>query len=88
MKAIRITWTEYERGWGQRPDGVSLHQSREHAAAFIERIWNIPVRENNSKGIVPDEYSRPDCDAADAKEVDVTDEVWQRIVTNGGTIWE
>lgn len=87
-KAIRIPWTERERGWGIRPDGATLHQSREHAEAFVERTWRQPVRENTARSYVPDEYSRPDVEPHEAPEVDVTDEVWAKIVENNGTIWE
>jgi len=87
-KAIRITWTEFERGWGTRPDGASLHQTREHAVAFIERVWDQPVRENLDKGIVPDEYSRPDQTPQDAPEVEVSDEVLAKIIDGNGTAWE
>lgn len=51
-------WTEYERGWGQRPDGWSLHSSREAAVAFKEAY----VAKYNNRAVVPDEYSAPQGD--------------------------
>lgn len=33
----KIEWTEYESGWGQRPDGVSLHKDSDTAKAFKTR---------------------------------------------------
>lgn len=50
-------WEESERepGWGVtiRPDGFSLHKSREHLDAFLKAHWaNYPKE-------VPDFYIRP-----------------------------
>ena len=47
-------WEESERGWGQRPDGYSLHQTEEDRQEFIEEYWERMPDD------VPDEYSRPD----------------------------
>lgn len=56
LGAYRIDWTEYERGWGQRPDGSTLHLTKEDADAYIKEYWDgMPDR---SLG-VPDEYSAP-----------------------------
>jgi hypothetical protein len=91
MKAIRITWTEFERGWGQRPDGATLHESRQHSDEYVERVWRSKVRKDAENNHVPDEYSRPDTepfDLVNTREVEVSDTVWEQIVKNGGTIWE
>lgn len=32
-------WVESERGWGCRPDGVSLHRSSSDREAFIAAYW-------------------------------------------------
>jgi len=51
---VAQAWVEFERGWGQRPDGFSLHLSDGARQRFIEQY---------NKGLpaeVPDEYSRPD----------------------------
>ena len=45
-------WLEYERGWGSRPDGCSLHRSAADHKAFCEAYWS-----RMPKGSVPDEYS-------------------------------
>jgi len=60
--AYVITWTEYERGWGQRPDGISLHETPDDADRYVEEYWKRVKAYNKSKGItgVPDEYSKPD----------------------------
>lgn len=48
-----INWTEHERGWGQRPDGHTLHASRENADAYLaDFIARQPAEAR-------DEYSRP-----------------------------
>lgn len=55
VSAYYFSWTEYERGWGQRPDGVSLHASCESAEAYLKE-FNSKKRNDG----VPDEYSSPD----------------------------
>lgn len=53
----KIDWEESERGWGSRPDGTSLHKSKEEVDSFINHHWE---RYSNIYGdTVPDEYSRP-----------------------------
>lgn len=46
-------WEESERGWGCRPDGFSLHATREDVDKYIKEYWTGMPKE------VPDEYSRP-----------------------------
>ena len=48
-----IPWTEYERGWGCRPDGISFHRTEEEAKAFREKVVG------DRSGPVPDEYTSP-----------------------------
>jgi hypothetical protein len=52
-QVILQEWEESERGWGQRPDGVSLHLSMEDLELFIKEYWEM------QPDFVPDEYSRP-----------------------------
>lgn len=55
---IACDWTEYERGWGQRPDGTTLHLNMEEYTKYIkehERLEKLRY-----KGVVPDEYTSPD----------------------------
>ncbi len=48
-------WTEYERGWGRRPDGCSIHASEEDRKVFCADHWaRMPER---GRGPTPDEYS-------------------------------
>ena len=56
--AICQTWTESERGWGQRPDGYSLHLTKEDAGKFEDAYWGRQQALN--PGGTPDEYTRPD----------------------------
>jgi hypothetical protein len=50
-----VSWTESERGWGQRPDGYTLHATREEADRFI-----IEYNEKLPKDSVPECYSYAD----------------------------
>jgi hypothetical protein len=52
-------WTESEAGWGQRPDGCSLHLSEADHKAYVEDHW-AQERKRNPSGEVPHEYDRPD----------------------------
>lgn len=65
MIAYLMTWTEHERGWGQRPDGYSLHTTKEEYAAYLKAYQaKLPLQ-------APDEYSTPD-GTLQAVEVDKT----------------
>jgi len=39
--AYLVTHTEYERGWGRRPDGYSLHRTMAEAKAYIADLTAI-----------------------------------------------
>lgn len=53
-----LEWLESEAGWGQRPDGCTIHLSEEDMKKFVKEYWaKMPDR---SQG-VPECYSRP-CD--------------------------
>lgn len=58
MKCWAQTWTESERGWGQRPDGYTLHKTKEDIGFFLERMRAQEAEDY--KGLTPDEYSFPD----------------------------
>lgn len=64
FKVIKQTWTESERGWGQRPDGYSLHLSVGDMEQFNKEYWDSQPK----TATVPDEYSRPD---VNPKEISV-----------------
>jgi hypothetical protein len=50
-----INWTESERGYGQRPDGHTLHLTKDDAEQFIAEYWD-----KQPKGYAPDCYSFPE----------------------------
>jgi len=52
--AFVMTWREYERGMGNRPDGISLHVSPEEFSRYIA-AYNESLPDD-----VPDEYSQAD----------------------------
>ncbi len=52
-EVVYVSWEESERGWGTRPDGISLHLTKEDFKVFLEKYWDRMPKE------VPDEYSRP-----------------------------
>jgi hypothetical protein len=47
-------WTEFERGWGQRPDGSSIHANLDERNKYVEG-YN---KEYNNLPSAPDEYSK------------------------------
>lgn len=71
-------WEESERGWGTRPDGYSLHLSKEDAVFYSQRSMQTQQEYFRSKGEmgVPDEYDRP---TGESYLVEVTDEVFQEV---------
>lgn len=52
-KVFAQDWEESERGWGVRPDGVTLHLSLKDVEEHIKAHWDYLPPE------VPEEYSRP-----------------------------
>lgn len=68
-KAFMMSWIESERGWGTRPDGVSLHVSAEAYQTFLDAHWGTMP-----DGAAPECYSRPDSMTGKVVEVDVVDE--------------
>lgn len=57
VAVYRIDWFEYERGWGQTPDGYSLHLNQADALKYIDQYWaSQPDRLN---GMAPDFYVAP-----------------------------
>ena len=54
MNAVyKQEWLESERGWGQRPDGCSLHLSMQDCTQYIKDYWERMPDDP------PDEYSKP-----------------------------
>lgn len=77
-EVIAMTWTEYERGWGPRPDGASLHSSQEDMNSFIKEYWA-----RQPKG-VPDEYSKED---GVPVYLDVPEELFEQVKISKNGIW-
>jgi hypothetical protein len=73
---VRIDWTEYERGWGNRPDGTTLHRTMEVAKSYIENHWS------NQPNKAPDEYSSP----GTPRIVQISDFLYERLLIND-SIW-
>lgn len=42
--AYKVHWTEYERGWGQRPDGTTLHMNKSAADEYITHYLSSAYR--------------------------------------------
>ena len=74
-----VNWTEYERGRGQRPDGVSLHKSKEDAEKFVADY----DKKFNNEATVPDCYSKGD----KPKLIEVEKEVYNEVMKKG-MIWK
>lgn len=66
---VKVSWIETERGWGIRPDGCSLHLSKEDAKKYIDDYWASMPDE------VPCEYSKPDGETI----VDVSKKLYNEI---------
>jgi len=80
-KLLALRWTEYERGWGPRPDGFTVYRDaatmRDHISAFFA--------ERPPTARAPDEYSNPD-ELQYAVEVEVSDALWD-AVQEKGWVW-
>lgn len=53
MKVVVQYWEESERGWGTRPDGISVHLTDNDRQLYIQNYWR------KMPDSIPDEYSRP-----------------------------
>lgn len=79
------SWIEHERGCGQRPDGYSLHLTKDDCDKFIKDYWK--KQPNKMGGRAPDCYSSPD---GSPTIVDVNDSTHAEIVNskNGIFVWK
>lgn len=74
--AYAFQWEESERGWGVRPDGISLHTSEQDAKDFVDEHFN---RYRGRYGdTVPDEYDRPSTEKPFQIEV-LDKELYERL---------
>lgn len=76
-EAIYVSWEESERGWGVRPDGCSLHLTKEDSKIFEREYWD------GMPDYVPDEYSRP---AGRPVKVYVDKTLYEKIKESGNGI--
>lgn len=72
-----VNWTEYERGWGQRPDGHTLHASKAIADDYLKEFFG-----RRQAGPVPDEYTQP----GEPFAVEVDFETYDKV-KKVGSLW-
>jgi hypothetical protein len=74
-------WIESERGWGQRPDGVSLHLTLDDVKDYVKAYWET------MPNTVPYEYSKP---VGKPTLVRVNDSVYEAVKSgkNGRRYWQ
>lgn len=65
-------WEESERGWGVRPDGFTVHISKDQLFGYV--AWYNKAFNNLSEA--PDEYTRV---SGAPIEVEVTEELFDKI---------
>ncbi len=73
---ILETWTESESGWGNRPDGGSLHLTKDDYEKFVKMHWESEKKRNPS-GNTPYEYTRQD---QNPKAVYVSDKLYNLLL--------
>lgn len=78
-------WEESERGWGTRPDGFSLHLTREHRDKYVKTAGEDQHKFFVSHGMaddaVPDEYTRV---CGEPITVNVTKSVYDQVKKSNG----
>lgn len=74
-------YIESEAGWGQRPDGASLHLTLADCAAYTKKAWETQDAYFKKAGVqgVPSEYTRP---GGDPRPIDVGEAVYKKLVAN------
>lgn len=76
MKQVIVQiWTETEAGWGQRPDGYTIHLTEDDRLLFVEG-YSKHLQEIYGDN-TPSEYSFPD---GDAYVGDVDDKLYVNLV--------
>ncbi len=73
-----MSWTEYERGWGQRPDGYTFHSSVEEFQRFLKEFYA------KQPAHVPDEYSKPN---SNTPTVMMVSHSLYEYVSDNGSVW-
>lgn len=75
------SWTETESEWGCRPDGASLHLTKEDYNSYVEKYWK-ELREKHGEN-TPYEYSYPN---ESPKLIKVSNELYEEIRKSDGGI--
>lgn len=75
--AFLDTWTESESGWGQKPDGGSIHLNEEEYRKYVKNYWD------SMPDSVPGCYERPD---GNLREIVVSDELLKKLEESNGGI--
>jgi len=79
--ALLQRYLESEAGWGQRPDGWTLHLDADDHKMFIklkaQRQHEYFISQGLREGETPREYTRTD---GDPKTVIVSEKVYQRLL--------
>jgi len=74
---IRQSWTEYERGWGQKPWSHTLHLTKEDMLQFNTAYWaSMP-------DAVQDWYIAPDKNPTAAE---ISDGLYQELVNQAADL--
>lgn len=73
-------WTEFERGWGNRPDGFTYHLTQKHRDDYVKQ-YN---EKYNAESYVPDEYSTA---TGNPYLVIVDDNLFKLIKDHDGNMW-
>jgi len=84
IQAILVEWTESERGWGIRPDGYSVHLTKQAADDYFKEYWDSMPK------AAPDEYSRP-ADKSLWETIVIADELYNILVasrTGSVRLWQ
>ena len=80
---IAQEWEESERGWGVRPDGVSLHVDEKAHAEFVKKFWEREKSLNEGGG-VPDCYSR---EAGRPVPLSIPESLFKKVKKAGTGMW-
>ena len=78
-------WEESERGWGQRPDGYTLHLEFEDINLFVQEMRDNEAKAGYGPGNAPDEYSRP-CGRPYQTKV-TEDKILKRLAASEHGVW-
>ena len=70
---LKQHWTEHERGWGSRPDGVTLHLTREDRDIYVNGYHAT----YNNLDSAPDEYTSAD---GGPEIIDVDEATYKKLV--------